>query len=196
MAYRLTIALPDSAIAQLQQVGQQLADVVPAIVEDSLTEVKAQAVQNLSGVPFASRTGTHTIQKRSGMGAASVQVQFPYGSPFRGRVFAAAYTQYADNPERWNYLAILEEGRGEVRPKYTPSAKAGNLGRARLTIPGGAHNLVSGRAGFRGITGRYRFVKSLPPMEGKYWMESAAQKAQESIPEIVAYHVNRVLSRG
>ncbi len=183
MAFRVSVNV--SASNQLGSIGQQIEARIPGILKDVLDAIAHQAVQNLSGVPFQSETGTHTIQKRTGKGAASVQVQYPYGSPYKGRVFASAFTQYGDNSERWDYLSILEFGRGEIRPKYTSSAKSGS-GRARLAIPGGSVQLVQGQGGFRGVTGRYRFVKSIPPMEGKYWMAAAAEAAKPEIQSIVS----------
>lgn len=185
MAYRVTFDLDAAAIARLSQMGDKLEQVVQPIMTDGLNLLKQYAVQNLSGVPFTSDTGTWTINKRTGKGAASVQVQYPYGSPFRGRVFAYAGTRYADNPEEWNYLKILEEGRGEVVPKYTPSAKAGMTSRARLTIPGGPHGLAFGVNGFRGATGRYRFVSKLKPMPGRGWMQAAAASTQAEMQDSV-----------
>lgn len=183
MAFRVDFNLDTAAIAQLREIEQGVERATAAIVEQSARVVKEYAVQNLSGVPFASETGTHTINKRTGKGAAAVQVQYPYGSPFRARIFASAKTRYGGNPEEWDYLSILEFGRGEVRAKYTPAAKAGRGG--ALALPGGPHELVSGRDGFRGVTGRYRFVRSLPPMAGKYWMAAAAESAKADIPQVV-----------
>lgn len=181
MAYRVSFNFKTDAIDRLRSVKDALPQVGGAIVRDSADLIAEYAKQNLSGVPFTSRTGTHTIQKGTGRLAASVGTQYPYGSPFRARVFASAKTRYANNPEEYDYAAILEYGRGPITPRYTPSARAGNFARARLTIPGGSHNLVSGQSGFRGITGRYSFAKSIPPMEGKYWMEAAAQTATDEI---------------
>lgn len=183
MAYRLDFnfkAGPLEALSQFKGAVPQLAE---AIVRDSADLLAEYGKQNLSGVPFTSKTGTHTIQKRSGRGAASVTAQHPYGSPYRARVFASAMTRYADNPEEWNYLAILEYGRGEIRPKYTPAAARGDFARARLAIPGGPHQLVNGQSGFRGMSGRYSFAKSIPPMEGKFWMAAAAEAAGSGIEQ-------------
>lgn len=120
------------------------------IVGDAAETIARYGKQNLSGTPFTSRTGTHTIQKRSGRGAAS----YPYGSPFRSRVSASAYSRYANNSEEVNYLAVLEYGRGEIRPQYTPPAARGDFARAQLTIPGGPHSLVNGQNIVSGISSR------------------------------------------
>lgn len=181
--YRLEFNFKVGPVEALSRVKGAVPQLAQKIVSDSADLLAEYSKQNLSGVPFTSQTGTHTIQKRTGRGAAAVTTQYPYGSPFRARVYASALTRYADNPEEWNYLGILEYGRGEIRPKYTPAARGGFTARARLTIPGGVHNLVSGAAGFRGVTGRYAFVKSIPPMAGKYWMAAAATAAG---PEIEA----------
>jgi hypothetical protein len=195
MAYRVELGL-NAATAQRFAQAREAADqfFVP-LVRDALDILQGYAVQNLSGVPFTSQTGTHVIQKRTGRAAASVQVQAPYGSPYRGRLFASAKTKYADNPETYDYLSILEYGRGEVRPKYTPSAKAGFTSRARLAIPGGPHQLVTGEGGFRGVSGRYRFVKRLPPMAGKYWMQAAAEAAAPDIEDRVNRRVDEFLQQ-
>lgn len=187
MAYRLQFSIAPNS---LDTVRQHIDLKIAPIMQDALEAIANHAKQNLSGVPFESRTGTHVINKRSGKGAASVQVQYPYGSPYRGRVFASALSQYPGNPEAVNYLAVLEYGRGEIRPKYTPSMKFGRPDRARLTIPGGPFGLVSGQNGFRGQTGRYRFAKSIPPMKGKYWLEAAANAAQKELPDILNHHLN------
>lgn len=183
-----------STQVNLRELERSLDRVVAPIMEDSLNLLKQYAVQNLSGVPYTYEGASYTIQKRSGMGAASVQIQYPYGSPFKGRVFASAMTRYDGNPEQYNYLGILEFGRGEVKPKYTPAMKAGHPERARLAIPVGPHELISGQRGFRGITGKYRFVKSLPPMEGKHWMAAAAEAAKPEFPNILATHLNQALN--
>lgn len=187
MAYRIQFGIVPGSF---QNVRQRIDAAIAPIMRDALESIANHAKQNLSGVPFTSKTGTHVINKRSGKGAASVQVQYPYGSPYKGRVFASALSQYPGNPESVNYLAVLEYGRGEIRPKYTPSMKNGRPGAARLTIPGGPFNLVSGQSGFRGQTGRYRFIKSIPPMEGKYWLEAAAKSAQKELPDILNHHLN------
>jgi len=162
----------------------KLAAVVPEFLRGATSLVEHQAVQNLSGVPFQSKTGSHTIEKRTGKAAASVRAQVPYGAPNRGRIFASAKSQYPGNPDV-DYLQILEYGRGEIRPKYTPSMLAGRSDRARLAIPSpGGRMLVSGSGGFRGRTGEYRMVRRIPPMEGKYWMEAAAQAATPEIEEL------------
>lgn len=183
MSYKLAIDIKSGPVQRLSQFAGVVPQLAQQIVADSADLIAEYGKQNLSGVPFTSKTGTHTIQKRTGRGAASVMAQYPYGSPFKARVFASAFTRYADNPEEWNYLAILEYGRGEIRPKYTPSAARGDFARARLAIPSGPHSLVNGQGGFRGISGRYSFVKTIPPMAGKFWMEAAATAAG---PEIEA----------
>ena len=196
MAYRVEFKIDQSQVRQLQALGQSIDQSVAPIVKDALNLIQQYAVQNLSGVPFSSETGNWTIQKRTGKGAASVQVQYPYGSPFKGRVFASAMTRYADNPEEYNYLAILEYGRGEVKPRYTPSMNGGDPGAARLAIPGGPFQLVGGQNGFRGITGRYRFVKSLKPMTGRRWMQAAVESATPEIPGIISDHLSELLGNG
>lgn len=185
MAFRLQINLETEVVKELRSLGYSVDQIVAPILSTTLSAIKHQAVQNLSGVSFTSKTGTHTINKRTGRAAASVQVEYPLGSPYKGRVYSSVMTQYPGNPEVYNYPAVLEYGRGEVRPKYTPSMRNGKPGRAALAIPGGPYELVSGRYGFRGQTGKYRFVKSLPPMEGKYWLESAVETASQDIPDIV-----------
>jgi hypothetical protein len=177
MAYRIDFNFKAGPLEALNQFKGAVPQLAQAIVKDSADLLAEYGKQNLSGVPFTSSTGTHTIQKRSGRGAASVTAQYPYGSPYRARVFASALTRYANNPEEWDYLAILEYGRGEIRPKYTPAAARGDFARARLAIPGGPHQLVNGQGGFRGMSGRYSFMKSIPPMEGKFWMAAAATAA-------------------
>lgn len=194
MAYRIRLNISDRSLDRLRQAHGSVDQVFGPLVRDALDLTKEYAVQNLSGVPFSSRTGTHTINKRTGKGAASLQVQAPYGSPFKGRLFASAKTRYANNPEVYDYLAILEYGRGEIRPKYTPSARAGMQSRARLTIPGGGHQLVQGQGGFRGMSGRYSFVSRIPPMEGKYWMASAAESAGPDIAAMANRRVGQFLA--
>lgn len=193
MAYRIRLNISDRSLDRLRQAHGAVDQVFGPLVRDSLDLAKEYAAQNLSGVPFTSRTGTHTINKRTGKGVASLQVQAPYGSPFKGRLFASAKTRYANNPETYDYLAILEYGRGEIRPKYTPAARAGMQGRARLTIPGGGQQLVSGQNGFRGASGRYRFVGRIPPMEGKFWMAAAAESAGPDIAALANQRVERFL---
>lgn len=195
MAYRLSFDFKSDAFARIGRIKGELPRVAGAIVADSAERIADYAKQNLSGEPFTSKTGTHTIQKRTGRGAASVIAQYPYGSPFRARVFASAKTRYADNPEVHDYLAILEYGRGEIRPKYTPSASRGDFARARLTIPGGPHALDEGKNGFRGQSGNYRFTKTIPPMEGKYWMAAAAQAAAPEIEALANAHIDDALNR-
>lgn len=186
MAYRVNVRAiaGDAVLRQLQQFRAEMPEFLGGLVRDSVDEIQKQAVQNLSGVPFESRTGTHTIHKRTGKAAASVQYQYPYGSPFRARLFASAKTRYADNPEEYDYLSILEYGRGEIKPKYTPSMRNGMPQRAALTIPGGSMQFSQGQHGFRGVSGRYRFVKRIPPMEGKYWMESAVQTVAPDLEQM------------
>lgn len=193
MGYRLKFGVDAGAIAKLRQASARLEQIVPPLLSDAIGILQYEAVQNLSGVPFQSRTGTHTINKRSGRGAASIQTQYPYGSPYKARLFAGYMTRYANNPEQWNILAILEYGRGEVRPKYTPSAKRGMMSRAALTISGGTHELVSGQKGFRGTTGRYVFAKSLPPMQGKYWMQAAVKTATPKIQTMINKEIGKAL---
>lgn len=195
MAYRIRLNIADATIQRFAKAAGAADQFFVPTVRDALDILKEHAVQNLSGVPFTSRTGTHTIQKRTGKGAASVQVQTPYGSPYRGRLFASAKTKYADNPETYDYLSILEYGRGEVKPKYTPSMRAGFESRARIVIPGGPHQLVNGEGGFRGISGRYRFLKRLPPMAGKYWMAAAAESATPDIEARVNRRVDEFLQQ-
>ena len=180
MAFRVWLKLDTGAAQRLRAMKDGAGELGQQIVADAADITKEYTVQNLSGVPFTSQTGTHIINKRTGRGAASVQVQHPYGSPFRARLFASAMSSYADNPPV-NYLYILEHGRGEVRPKYTPAMQEGRSSAARLVIPGGQHYLVSGQNGFRGQSGYYRFVRRLPPMEGKHWMQAAAQAATPEI---------------
>lgn len=192
--YRVQLQVNDAQVQRFRELNLKVGQVVEPILRDATNLVKQYAVQNLSGVPFASETGTHIINKRTGRGAASIQVQLPYGSPYKARLFAYAATQqYGGNPETYNYLKILETGRGEVKPKYTPSMKAGRNDRARIVIPGGSHELVFGVNGFRGATGRYRFLKSLPPMEGKYWLKSAKQQAEPEMQNIVQNHIQNLL---
>jgi hypothetical protein len=193
VGYRVQISFDGGAIAALRKASARLDQVIPPIVKNAANILHHEAVQNLSGVPFTSKTGTHTINKRTGRGAASVQIQYPYGSPFKARVFADYRVRYANNPEEWNILAILEYGRGEVKPKYTPMMRAGMSNKARLTIPVGGYQLVNGRSGFRGISGRYAFVKALPPMAGKHWLESATKTAQPKINEMVRDELNAML---
>lgn len=196
MAYRVTFDLRGieslEAIAALKSAVPELAR---KTVEDGAERIATYGKEHLSGVPFTSKTGTHVIQKRTGRGAASIESQYPYGSPFRARVFASAMTRYANNPEEWNYLAVLEFGRGEIRPKYTPSMVAGQPGRARLTIPGGPHQLVNGENNFRGISGRYSFARTIPPMAGKYWFAAAVERATPEIREQVDTEIRGILSR-
>jgi hypothetical protein len=192
MAYRYAINLKSGQFG-LGQVKELIPEIARTAIQDASDLITTYGKEHLSGVPFSSRTGGHVIQKRTGRGAASVQAEYPYGSPFRSRIYASAMTRYADNPEEWNYLAILETGRGEVRPKYTPSAKAGYASKARLTIPGGNHQLVNGENGLRGISGRYFFAKTLPPMAGKYWFESAVNRADPEIQQAIAAAVQDVL---
>jgi len=196
MAYRVTVDLSGiESIQALAALREQLPAIAARTVEDAAERVATYGKEHLSGVPFTSRTGGHVIQKRTGRGAASVESQYPYGSPFKSRVFASAMTRYANNPEEWNYLAVLEYGRGEIRPKYTPSMIAGQPSRARLTIPGGPHQLVNGENNFRGISGRYSFARSIPPMSGKYWFEAAVERAKPEIKEQIDAEIKSVLTR-
>jgi hypothetical protein len=195
MPYRISVTLNTQAIESLRSAGANLNELVGKIVPDALDIIKEQAVRNLSGVPFAGQNGSFTIQKRSGKLAASVQTQYPYGSPYKGRVFASAKTRYANNPEEYDYAAILEYGRGEVVPKYTPAMQSGRTGAARLAIPGGGNSLVHGVGGFRGMTGRYFFVKRLPPMPGRYWMQAAAESSQKSIQSMASGVMDEFLSK-
>jgi len=196
MAYRVTVDLSNiKSFQALAELKEQLPAIAARTVEDAAERVATYGKEHLSGVPFTSRTGGHAIQKRTGRGAASVESQYPYGSPFKSRVFASAMTRYANNPEEWNYLAVLEYGRGEIRPKYTPSMIAGQPSRARLTIPGGPHQLVNGENNFRGISGRYSFARSIPPMAGKYWFEAAVERAKPEIKEQIDAEIKSVLTR-
>jgi hypothetical protein len=183
MAYRVDFNFKTTALDALSQVKGAVPQLAQAIVKDSADLIAAYGKQHLSGVPFTSATGTHTIQKRSGRGAASVSTQYPYGSPYRSRVFASAMVRYSNNPNEVDYLAVLEYGRGEIKPRYTPSAARGDFARARLTIPGGPHQLVNGQSGFRGMSGRYSFMKTIPPMAGKFWMAAAAERAAPEIED-------------
>lgn len=195
MAYRVRLTIAPETLELFRQAQGSADSFFVPVVRESLELLKEYAVQNLSGVPFESATGTHTIHKRTGKGAGSVQVQVPYGSPYRGRLYASAKTRYAGNPETHDYLAILEYGRGEIRPKYTHSMQNGATHRAALTIPGGPHQLVAGQGGFRGASGRYRFVKRIPPMEGKQWMAAAARAAAPEIESRVSRRVDEFLSK-
>jgi hypothetical protein len=189
MAYRVPISLGANLTPALLEKAGGIDGLVGPILRDSLETLQNYGKEHLSGVPFTSDTGSHTIHKRTGVGAASVLTQYPYGSPYKGRVFAFASTRYADNPETYNYLAILEFGRGEIKPRYTPAALAGNPAAARLTIPGGPNALANGVGGFRGMSGNYRMVRRIPPMEGKGWMAAAVKKTEIEIPEIIQAHV-------
>lgn len=193
MAYRVTITAKTELLTSLRHARDGVDSLFGGLVRDGADLLQKQAVQNLSGVPFTSKTGTHTIQKRTGRTAAGVQYQHPYGSPFQARIFTSNMTRYADNPEEWDIAAILEYGRGEIKPKYTPSAKGGNPGRASLVIPGGPHALATGQKGFRGISGRYRFVRSIPPMAGKFWMEAAAETVMPQIQQMADHRIDEFL---
>jgi len=188
MAFRVKVSA--DAVLALQQLRDRAPSYAGRIVEAQADITKEHYVQNLSGVPFTSETGSHIINKRTGRAVASVQIQYPYGSPYKARLFAAAFTQYASNPERYNYLSILEYGRGPIIPRYTPSALGGNPGGARLAIPGGGHFLVTGQGGFRGATGSYRFVRAIGPMEGKHPLGAAIASSQ---PEVEAA-TNEIIS--
>jgi len=194
MAYRAKFSFDMSALSSFRETGMKIEQIIAPLMQDAVDILHRQAVQNLSGVPFVSRTGTHTIHRRSGRAVASLQPQYPYGSPYKARVSANYKTRYAGNPNEYDILAILETGRGEIKPKYTSSAKAGS-GKARLTIPDGGAALAGGQKGFRGVTGRYAFVKSIPPMAGKYWMESATKTAQPQIKEMVRDRINTMLGQ-
>jgi hypothetical protein len=197
MAYRTQLNFDSAKVSRLRELGVNADRIVEPILRDAANLVKQYAVQNLSGVPFTSETGTHVINKRSGLGAAAIQVELPYGSPFRARIFAFKNTRYADNPEEYNYLDILERGRGEVRPKYTPAMRNGFPDRARLAIPvDDGNELVFGVKGFRGRTGRYVFLKSLPPVEGKYWMKSAVASAEPQLNSIASQHLDNLINNG
>lgn len=76
---------------------------------------------------------------------------------------ASAHSRYANNSEEVNYLAVLEYGRGEIRPQYTPPAARGDFARAQFTIPGGPYSLVNGQNIFSGISGRHSLAKTTPP---------------------------------
>jgi hypothetical protein len=194
MAYRITFQIDNSLVEKLRAAGNTIDQVVAPIMRDGLSAIQHYAVQNLSGVPFESKSGAWTIQKRTGKGAASIQVQYPYGSPFVGRLFADARTQYPGNSESYNYLKILEKGHGGIEPKYTSSMQGGKPGRASLVIPGGPVQLVNGQGGFRGVTGRYRFVKKIKPLTGRYWLDAAAKSAEAELPEIISTHLNAQFS--
>jgi hypothetical protein len=193
MGYRVQFDFGQGAIAALRQAGASIDSLVAPIMQDAVNILHHEAVQNLSGVTFQSKTGTHTINKRSGRGAASVQPQYPYGSPFKARIFADYQTRYANNPESYNILKILEEGHGGIKPKYTPAMNRGMVSQARLTVPGGRFQLVSGQTGFRGMTGRYSFVREIPPMQGRYWMDAAAKTAEPKIKAMVAQRIKEQL---
>lgn len=191
MAYRLKIAIEDrKALDGLKDAARYMDQIVAPYMKDALDLIAEQARQNLSGVPFGSG---EVIQKRTGKGVASVQTQYPYRSQYNGRVYASAMTRYANNPEEYNYLAILEYGRGPIRPKYTPSMLAGNPGKARLAIPGGPFMLANGSNGFRGVSGRYRFVREIPAMEGKYWMRSALESVAPQLRQLAYEKVDEYL---
>ena len=193
MAYRVTIAPRADTEELFKQLQREVPQVLQSIVRDGADIVTQYAKQNVSGVPFTSSTGTHTIQKHSGKLAASVQYQYPYGSPYVARIFASAMTRYANNPEEYDYAAILEYGRGEIKPKYTPSMERGNPSAARLAIPGGPHQLNNGQGGFRGVSGRYTLVSRIPPMEGKYWMLAAREAAAPDIESLANRRINQYL---
>lgn len=191
--YRIQVSLSSDTQERLRRVETSLTDLYATLIPAVLEVTKQQAVAHLSGVPFTSETGTHVINKRTGKGAASVQTVYPYRSVHRGVVFASAMTRYANNPEEYNYLAILEYGRGPIRPKHTASVLAGKPNRARLTIPGGPYTLVHGVKGFRGKTGFYRFTKEIPAMEGKYWMRGALEAVRPKLDAIANKVVNDFL---
>lgn len=190
MSYRISFQIDNSLVERLRSAGGNIDSIIAPIMRDGLASIQHYAVQNLSGVPFQSSSGSWSIQKRTGKGAASVQVQYPYGSPFSGRIFADSRAQYPGSPESINYLKVLEFGHGGIEPKYTPSMQNGKPGRARLTLPGGNIPLVNGQGGFRGVTGRYRFVKRIKPLVGRRWMEAAAHNAKQELTEIISSHLN------
>lgn len=198
MAYRIPVKFKAAELEAIASIQRKASRIATPILEEVLTRAQHWYGQNLSGKSFTSRTGTHVIQKRTGKGFASIQTEIPYGQPNRGRLFADAQTRYANNPEFYNYLRILETGRGEVRPRYTRSVMSGNPERARLIIPArggtGGHLLTEGVNGFRGKTGRYHFVKKLPPMEGKYPLEAAVEQTKKEISGITHTHVQRLLN--
>ena len=196
MAYQIKVNLAKSNPESFQQIRSNLSEIVPKILRRSLDAVQQQAVENVSGVPYTDPVSgqTRQIEKRSGKLAASIRTQFPYGSPYQGRIFARAMTRYANNPEEWNYAAILEYGRGEIKPKYTPSMQKGNVKSAALTVPSGGQYLISGQNGFRGRSGNYRFVKRIPPMEGKHWMAAAVDMSQDDLRAIAKEEINKVIN--
>ncbi|MBT9160459.1 MAG: hypothetical protein DDT26_01745 [Dehalococcoidia bacterium] len=181
MGYRLELKLKGETIEKIARTHDGGEKLMAKIIPEALAVIEKKAKENLSGIPFSSKTGNHTIQKRTGRLVESVGTQYPYENPYKGRVFASAKTRYAFNPEEHDYAAILEFGRGEIKPKYTPSMMAGKYRSAALTIPGGGAQLTTGLNGFRGASGSYRFVKRIPPMEGKFWMESALQSTAEEV---------------
>ncbi|MCD8487886.1 MAG: hypothetical protein LRZ84_14410 [Desertifilum sp.] len=187
---KLSISSPAFAL-----MGDRLREILPEIIRDSLSVIAGNAKDNLSGYPFSSPTGNHVIHKRTGKGASAVQFEYPYRSPYSGRIFASANTRYADNPEEYDYLRILEFGHNGIKPRYTFSAKSSKYEKARLTIPGGNHLLINGVNGFRGVTGRYKFVTEVPPMQGKYWFRSAVQKSVPEIEQLIKEKVKECLSQ-
>lgn len=196
MAYRIQVNFKTSTPEAFSKLRSRLSDITPNVMRQSLDAIQQRAVENVSGVPYRDPiTGkTRTIEKRTGKLASSIRTQFPYGSPYRGRIFARAMTRYANNPEEYNYAAILEHGRGEIKPKYTPAMQRGQSSQARLTIPGGGQYLVSGQNGFRGRSGQYRFVKCIPPMEGKHWLAAAVEDTREEVEAIARKAVEKAIN--
>lgn len=197
MAYRVKVNLKSNPEA-LRRIRSRFSEATPKIIRRSLDAIQQQAIENVSGVPYTDpQTGQmRQIEKRTGKLAASIRTQFPYGSPYRGRIYARAMTRYANNPEEYNYAAILEYGRGEIKPKYTPSMQRGDVRKAALTIPGGGQYLISGQNGFRGRSGNYRFVKRIPPMEGKHWMGAAVEMSLEQLSDIAKQEINKLINNG
>jgi hypothetical protein len=190
--YRVKLNIDPAQITALTRIKQGLGSAGTEIVRDAATVLQHHYVQNLSGVPFESKTGPQIIRKQTGKSAASVQVQAPYGSPYSARIYASSPTGYPGNPDRYNILEILETGRGEIIPKYTKGARSG--GRAALTIPSaGGQFLAQGQGGFRGMSGNYRFVKFIGPMTGKYPLQSAIRTAKPEIEEVIRDGLDELL---
>jgi len=193
MAYKLNIHFKKGDLDFLKDAGIKVQQIIDPLVGDALDLVQEYAKEHLSGIPFTHDGESHTIQKRSGKGAASVQTQYPYGGPYRGRIYASAYSTYPGH-DPVDYLSVLEYGRGEIRPKSTPSMVNGQPGKARLTVPAaGGTFLAHGASGFRGASGNYRFVSRIPPMKGKGWMAAAADKALPEIQEMASKRVGEAL---
>jgi hypothetical protein len=179
--------------ARFQGAKTRLAATINPTTRRATEVLHKQAIAHLSGTPFTSKTGTWRINA-SQKSIDGVKLEHPYRSPYRGRVTAAAYSEYPGN-QPVNYLAILEYGRGEIRPKYTPSARNGFQSKARLTIPGGNRYLSSGSKGFRGVSGNYSFAKRIGPMDGRYWLEAAIAKSREEILELSRHDIVDDLNR-